>query len=351
MGQYNFELENDGANGKKKKVVLERQRFHVEIVPLLLCLFLALVIWIVIYNLNDESVTQVYTVPLTIEGKESLLENDLSLYNTDEDIKVQIEIKGTNRDIRRCKAEDFRVVANVGEIKEAGGQTVTLSVTMPSGMNSLSCVSTDPPTITVFADVYMEKEVPFDIMMGYMSADASYEIGAPVSNISSFRIAGPSMVIRDIERAAYTVTPDKVTGSIRLTGITPMFYSKTGDIVTIGNDVAYTPLDEDGKPVAISDITITLEVTTSKKVPIRLVYDDKKFDAHIVGDVTTVTLRGDPKLLENISEYTVELINKAGRQQVLLVGDADVEDKLPKGVSILENRTTIAVEVTAAASD
>ncbi len=347
MAHYKFELEKDGSDGKKKKVVLERQRFRVEPIPLVLCLVLSLIIWIVIYNLNDESVTQVYTVPLTVTGKDSLLANDLSLYNSSEDIQVKVEIKGTNRDIRKCKAEDFRVVADVSKIKEAGNQAVTLEVSMPSGINSLTCVSTDPPSINVFADAYVEKEIPFDITMGYMQADSSYEIGTPVSNVKTFRVAGPGTVIREIERASYTISPGVVTGSVRLTGIVPQFYSSTGEAVPVGNNVVYTPFDENKTAIEIADISITLDVATQKKVPIRLVYDETKYSAMILTGVSSVTLHGDPKLVEAITEYTVELNNKEGVVKIRLTGKADVDDKLPLGVSMAEDGEYIQVSIKA----
>ena len=68
MKQYDFVSGTD-ENGKTVVSVGDApKRKKLDIIPLIICFFLSLGIWIYMVNLNDTDVTATMTIPIEIEG-------------------------------------------------------------------------------------------------------------------------------------------------------------------------------------------------------------------------------------------------------------------------------------------
>ena len=80
MKQYDFVSDID-ENGKENvSVAYAPKRRKIDVVPMIICFFIALLIWIYMINLNDTGMTATMTIPVTIEGVDELREKfwDLS---------------------------------------------------------------------------------------------------------------------------------------------------------------------------------------------------------------------------------------------------------------------------------
>lgn len=323
MKQHDFRAEVD-ENGKTKIVVADApKRRKIDIVPMIVCFFIALFMWIYMINLNDTGVTATMTLPIEIEGIDELRANaGMMLYGVDKQ-EVVITVKGSNRDIKRFTQADYRASINVGDITQSGRHSRTVSISVPTG-STITVETKEHLSVNFYTDVNITKKVPFDFVQGNWITNPSYTYTIE-KNADFVDVSGPKSIIDTIEVARFRIPDDKYETGTNFSGFALSFLDKNGDSVTYDSNVVN---------YSTSDISVKVIVSTKKLIPLEIKLPVGVSGIHANPGVDSIYVQGDPYLLASVNKYTVTLseedIAAGGTILFTLTGE-----DLPGGVSFV----------------
>ena len=323
MKQHDFRAEVD-ENGKTKIVVADApRRKKIDIVPMIICFFIALFMWIYMINLNDTGVTATMTLPIEIEGIDELRANSgMMLYGVDKE-EVVITVKGSNRDIKRFTQADYRASINVGDITQSGRHSRTVLISVPTG-STITVETKEHLSVNFYTDVNITKKVPFDFVQGNWITNPSYTYTIE-KNADFVDVSGPKSIIDTIEAARFRIPDDKYETGTNFSGFALSFLDKNGDSVTYDNSVVN---------YSTSSISVKVIVSTKKLIPLEIKLPEGVSGIHANPGVDSIYVQGDPYLLASVNKYTVTLseedIAAGGTILFTLTGE-----DLPDGVSFV----------------
>lgn len=322
-----FDFIKDPEKGGDDSVSLEHTpKRKLDLGPRLVCLVIAVFIWIYMVNLNDTDVTSTLTLKIDVVGTEALRSDDnMLIYGMDKNT-VTITVKGSNRDLKKYTEVDYRATVDVSGIGKAGKHTLPVDIKTPSG-SSITLVNSESPSVTLYSDINMTKSVAFEVAEGTVIKAPAYTYG--IEKSSDFvEISGPQSIIEIIETAMYRIEGEFYS-SKSFSGFSLLFADKNGDYVVSDYGVI---------SYSTNDLTVKVNVTSQRSVPIVVEVLGIGKDLKVSSDVNMVTLVGDPTLLAQLSEYKITLSEAyVGRgAQVTLSGD-----DLPDGVTVLNEGTVV----------
>lgn len=199
MKQYDFMKDSDG-NGAESITIEHTPKRRVDMLPRIICMLLALGIWIYMFNINDADATDTITLRIELSGEDTLAEEGMMVYGFDER-SVTVTIKGTNRDLKRFAESEYKAVVDVIGIAEAKVNNLPITVKVPAN-SSLSVESMTPGTVIVISDYKDEKVISnLEAVFGSVS-EGKFDGELSVSEIS---ISGPREIVSKIVRAEFKI--------------------------------------------------------------------------------------------------------------------------------------------------
>ena len=253
MKRFDFTKDSDNSGGSI--TVEHTPKKKLDLFPRIVCLIIALGIWIYMVNMNDPNSTETFTLKLDLVGATSLVTEDgtpLTVVEMDK-TEVTITVKGTNRDLKTFTKGEYRATVDVSGIKKSGELTVPVKITTPAN-SSISLVTSGVTEVTVSVDLLVEKEIPFTIgfaedqlpIEGY-----EYSILVDVDGIEfdqiagKIKVSGPKSVIDHITAATYTVKYGEQ--SSKYFSVVPTYVTDSAEVI-------------DFSRVVCPDITVTVKV-------------------------------------------------------------------------------------------
>ena len=340
MKQFDFVSGTD-ENGKTVVSVANApKRRKIDILPLILCFFLSLGVWIYMVNLNDTDVTANFTIPIEIVGIEELQSrNDMMIYGVDTK-EIVVTVKGSNRDLRRFSQSDYRAVIDVSDIAESGRHSRTVNISVPAG-STIALDMKELVSVNFYTDVKVTKEVPFDYILGKMITLPNYTY-AIEKNVDSVEVTGPQSIIDSIEAAKFYIPDDEYYTSKNFLGFQLSFLDKNGDNITYDTGVV---------TYSTTDVSVKIAVTMEKLISVDVKIPDGVKDVKAKLDVDSIYIKGDPAVVSSVNKYTITLDKK----DVVLGNSITVElteDDLPTGVELVDPEQTLEITfVKASAKD
>ncbi len=335
MKQYEFMKDTDD-NGNETVNVSYKPKRKLDLFARLVCLFIALVIWLWIVNFNQTDVTETMVLKIDYVGLEALEKDGMMIYGMDKN-EVTITIKGSNRDIRKHEASDYSVVADVSGIDETGVYTLPLTVKIPSD-SGVTVESDSSLNVSLLCDISAEKMIGFDVLVSNDQSSGlinySYESAQSENEIL---IKGPKQVIDMISSARFNANGNFVSNADEMTYFNfPLtFLDQNLNEVNDGGTVEYSTEGMFVDVAAIAHKSITLKITAWNK------------DGEILAtkqSADSIEIWGKPSIIRDINSYPIVIRNAVvGKTlQYDIVGD-----DIAKGVNVNENANiTISFEET-----
>ncbi len=233
-----------------------------------LSLVIAIMIWMVALNEENPTVTRnMSNVDVSIQGKQSLTSKDLIIL--DEEIQVDLKLKGPVLTVGTVKSDDFELYMDVSDIDEAGEYNIPVKVSgLPYGAE-LSSIS--PANVSITIDDLIQVDMPISVN-STGSLDNGLAVFSMSSSVSTVTITGPQKIISTIDNVGATVNLNGITedasleqpiyaytqAGIKVEGITFSKEETTIDILTGYQMDADISVSVQGKPAsgyAISSFT------------------------------------------------------------------------------------------------
>ncbi len=335
MKQYEFMKDID-EDGNESVSVTNKPRRRLDLLPRLVCLFIALIIWIWMVNINDTDVTDTIVVKVDIVGLDALEQSGMMIYGIKDNSEIAVTIKGTNRDIRKYAETEYKAVVDVSGISEVGDFTRPLTLSMPTDSNvTLESVL---PDFTFKVDFKVTKVIPFDVVVsnaqesGTMkySYESSYEMNGEIKE--GIEISGPKTAVDLIFSGRFNVD-----GSFALTRDDKDF--SDFQLTFLDKNLSEVKVDDGIIKYSTADIDVNVKAIGHKNVPLRI---DTAKGIIAKSGTNTVEIWGAPSIIRGINEHYIDMRDqKVGNNIPVEL----TSDSFPEGVYVKEDlKITISFE-------
>lgn len=319
MKQFDF-MRNPDKEGEDAVFVGNKPKRRLDLLPLILCFFIAIVIWIYMVNMNDNDVTATITMPIKIEGDIDLQKDkNLMVYGFDKD-SVTVTVKGTNRDLKKYTDTDYTAVVDVSGVSESGRHTLPVLIKTPEG-SSITLVGNEQINVNLYSDEMLVKNVAFEAIWGDIVTVSTYNYSLELSH-NSVEIAGPRSLVEIIAKAQYKVDGE-LFSSKSFSGFEIKFYDSNGNAVDFEKNIM---------SYSTNDMTVLAKVTHHKEVPLLIKVLGSGSDLSAFTSVEKVNVIGDPMVLAGVTDYTV-ILDEAVEGSITI---PFTNDWLPAGAELQE---------------
>ena len=195
--------EKDIDRAENGEFVEPVEKKRLMIIPRIICLVAALLIWVYVVNNSKEDYEKTFSlVAIKIEGEEVLAsESEMSVYDQSESM-VSITVRGLRSDITNLENSEFKAYVDVSSLKESGRHVVPVKLSLP---DKVSLVSHTPAEITIYTDGRKTVVVPVVNELINYSKNDNIIIDSITPDITEVSVSGPAAVVSKIKRAVALV--------------------------------------------------------------------------------------------------------------------------------------------------
>lgn len=331
MKQHDFIKDPDGDD----IVISDVKKRKLDIVPRIICLIIAAVIWIYFVNINDSSITATFKVKLNVFGADTLKNNSgQMLYGLDTQ-EVTITVKGTNRDLKKYSATDYSASIDVSSVTSSGKHSMEITPVFPEDIaQSLSVISIEPQNVTFYTDIVETKTVNFEAVKGG-EVTTPYHIDI-VQNRTTVDITGPKSMLDKIVTARYSIKSGDYHTSTKFSGFKLELYDANNDVV---------PYDEKNISYTTDNMIVELAVTTESTIGIELFVNEEPVGDGVTFTYNDIVIIGDPTVIlsDSIKNSKIKVNVK---QSDIDFGKVTVRirsEDLPGGVMLKEDYVDVVI--------
>lgn len=284
---------------------------------------IALVVWLLIVNINDPVMIKSYPVPVTIQNG-AYIESGGKTYRIEEEQQTVTVILKGNSSVVQGRGGDIEAVADLRQIVDMNMTPVMVPVTATCEGVPSENITVIPKTIAIKIEDVESRD--FTITVNTINNPGrGYEMGTAEAKPEKVTVSGPASLIRKIDRVAATVDISSLTEDTTKT-VKLDVYDKNQEVISAAQ-MSYLKFDI-GEPVV--DVHLDLW-SVRDNVSLNVDYIGQPADGYQVGSVTvipsTISVAGTDEALAKLAQdrNTIKLPEGA----VVVDGqDKDFEIKL-----------------------
>lgn len=293
-----------------------------HIIPKILALIMAAVLWIYVMNEQNPPIETSLQVPLEIHS----LSTTLAAMDVPDEVKVKV--RGSRSLIYGLRPQDVKAYLDLKNATE-GKYTAQVSATLPNGLELLEIT---PDTVTITLDPISSKRMPVEIRFTG-SLPPGMVVGKVTADTDLITIQGPRSLINAVDRLVATVDVE-------------------GQTTDFTASVPVTPLNKESKKqegvlLSPSNVTVNMNLVqnmTKKTVDIKPILSGELGTGIVLKSITTepdkVEISGDPKEIGKIDAVYTEPVNLSGIDK-----NVNREVKLQLGENITAARSSIILHI------
>lgn len=301
-----------------------------DIAARILCALAAVMLWLYVTSIDSPDHERTFTgVLVSIENEAQLLDRESMSVISGYDNTVSVTVRGKKSDIDKYASSDISAFVDLSGITASGRHALEVVAAPPAG---LTAIEVTPNTVSVYTDQVASKMVPVDVNLHY-TMESTYGLGVPEKNIEQVKVTGPAGVLETIAFARAELELGHVTSSMT-------------------QRVPLTLIGDDGNPVTnpyirsdATDVLVNIPVYMYKDIPVTV---DFKYgylnesNAKVTIEPSTLTVRGDPKVLANFNTYQALVID-----ETKITGDYSQVARLtlPEGVTNVDRIENVTVSL------
>ena len=204
MKQYDF-MKDPDVQGSDSITVEHTPKRKLNLFPRIICLLVALGIWIYMFNMNEDDITTEIDLQIEVVGTEVLEEKGMMYYGFDQNT-VTIKVQGTNRDLRQYKASDYKATVDVSGIIDKTVNNLAIKIEHPT---NLTLVDKSITSVGILFDYVQEADIS-DIEVVLSAASAVGLEGE--LNLDTVPVEGAKELIDKIARIEIVIDGDVKEG-------------------------------------------------------------------------------------------------------------------------------------------
>ena len=289
----------------------------------------AIILWMVVVNIEDPEKTKGFTIPVTIENNEYLSDMGKTyeiLNNTD---KISFTVTGKRSIIEELSDSDFTAVANLENIND-DMTTIPVSVTASRYASQIEINKRDA-TLKVTVENLKSQKFPVKVVTKGTPAAYCY-VESAVSTPEKITVTGPESVLEQIATIQATADVNNAEENVETNSAVVLLDND-------GNEISQERLSLNRTSVAID-----VHIAMGKSVPLKFTTNGTPADGYrYTGSEcndATIKLVGDSDVLSAVSELEISgpAMSIAGATNNINMS-IDLAKYLPEGVSLASDQS------------
>ena len=281
----------------------------------ILSVLMAILIWIVVLNINDPSKTRTIAGVRVELLNEDIVTGNNQVYEILDGQLVSVTVTGPRTIVDTLKAKDFTVTADFKDLSQANSIPINVELAEYSYQQKVTINKKSHNTVQLRIEDLKEKE--YDIDVRYIGQPAEgYVVTDTILDTPKVKIIAPVSVHENIKQVCVSVDVSNVSSDFETVVPVKVYDSKAVELIQAENNVT----------VNVTNVRAGNTVYYTKKIPV--VYDD-----------ITNTVNGLE--ISNV-EVSMKEVSVMGRKEVL---DMVESLRLPTDTITFEEGNTEAEEV------
>ncbi len=297
-------------------------------------LILAVVIWIVVANVDDYKTTkQISGIQIEFINGSAITEKN-KVYEVPEGTTVDIVVKGKRSVVEKLTSDDFKAVADLSKMSITNAVTVEVSAISSYIGKDLTITSADNAVVVAVEDK-LETQFPITVRTTSEVAEG-YAISSKVATPNLITVRGAESVVNNIREVVVTV--DVKGAKDNLTAIAqPVFIDGNGE-----------KIDSDKFEYDVKDVEVLINVMKTKELSVKIREKGEPLDGYAIASIdyqpTSIVVVGLPEDLAKVEEIIIDDVDvtNAYKEMELTV---NIVDYLPSGITLVDSNQEIAIKI------
>ncbi|MGN0155499.1 MAG: YbbR-like domain-containing protein [Lachnospiraceae bacterium] len=299
-----------------------------------LSLVIAIVIWIIVANVDDYKTTkQISGIEIEFTNGDAITEKN-KVYEVPEGTTIDIVVKGRRSIVEELTNEDFKAVADLSKMSVTNAVAVEVSAVSSYIAKELTISYTDNAVI-VAVENKLEKQLPITVRANSEVAEG-YAIRSKTAAPNLITVKGAESVVNTIEEVVVDVDVKNASHSLTAYAV-PVFLDKNGEAIDS------TKFEYDVKEVEVS-----VEILKTKKLAVRINTTGEPKEGYAIASIdyqpTSILVVGEASDLEKVDELVIDDIDVTDCDKDLETSIA-LTDYLPSGIALAEDTEEVMVKV------
>ena len=288
---------------------------------------IAIIIWLIIVNIEDPEKSKVYTVPVTIEHADYLESKGKAYQVVNGSDAVSFTVTAKRSVIEELTKNDFTATADLEYVDESSGK-VPISITSSRYNNRLEYSNRDQ-YMQLLIEELQTLTYPVEIVTTGEPA-AGCVVKETTSDPEGIRVSGAESIVANVSGARVTLDIDGASKNV----------SEKKAIVLL-DDNGEEIEDVTGLTLSKKKARVKARIVMQKQVGLSFATSGSPANGYTAGAVTSsvekVTVEGKSEMINSLStlNITSDQLNLSGKKESFDV-EISLKEFLPDGVSLAE---------------
>lgn len=316
-----------------KKVLTE------NLILKILSVFLAILIWIVVVNINDPSTTRVVSGIKVEVLNDSVITGNQQVYKIVEGQTITVTVTGPRTMVDSLKASDFTAQADFMDISQANSVPITVELNEYAMQQKITINGQSNNTMRLKVENVVEEK--YDVQVRYLgTAPEGYLIEETTLDVSTVTIRAAESVHEKIQDVCVNVDIREATEDFSVE-VDVKAYTNTGVEVLQAYEEA---------TVNVQTITASNVVYYTKSVPVDYAEITQVSNNVTISDIAlsqdSIAVKGKKAVLDSVEKITLSTESVViDDSQESFVFPYQIRDLLPEGVYSYDTSENIELTV------
>lgn len=300
----------------------------------LISLIIAIVIWIIVANVDDYKTTkQISGIEIEFINGDAITEKN-KVYEVPEGSTIDIVVKGPRSVLESLDGDDFKAVADLSKMSVTNAVAVEVSAVSSNIARDLT-INYSNNAIIIAVEDKIEKQLPITVRANGDVADG-YAIRGKAATPNLITIQGAESVVNTVEEVVVDID---VTGASQgLTALAkPVFLNHGGEEV----DASKFQYD-------VEEVSVAVEIMQTKELNVRILTAGEVKEGYAIASVdyqpTSILVVGENADLAKVDEIIIDDIDVSGCNKDLETSIM-ISDYLPEGIMLVGDVQEIMIKV------
>lgn len=311
-----------------------RKRILTHLDLKVISLVIAILIWIIVANVDDYKTTkQITGIEIEFVNGSAITEKN-KVYEVPEGTTVDVVIKGPRSIVEGLTRDDFKAVADLSKMSITNSVMVDVSA-ISSRVDKEITIANTSNAVNVEVENKIEKQLPITVKTTSSVAEG-YAISNKSATPNLITVEGAESIVSTINEVYVEVDVSKANHDIVAYG-EPVFLDFAGEVI----DSAKFDYD-----VTSAEVTVQVKKTKELSVKVKTVGEVK--DGYTISSIdyqpTSVVVVGEPEDLARVDEVVINDIKVTNCDEDLETS-VNLADYLPSGIVIADDTEEVMIKV------
>ena len=305
----------------------------------LLAALFAVILWLVVVNIDDPKISQRFSATVVIENAEYLTDQGKYFEVLDDTNTIVFTVTAKRSYIEKLSNTDFKAVSNMENAaidNESGTGKVPIEVTALR-YSSLVTISKATQNLEIALDNLAQDQ----FIVGVETSGTLPEgcaLGEVTVSPNLLKVSGPESVVSSIDHVTASIDVTNMTSDV-VASVIPILYDSDGNVI-----------DKNELTLNMSTVTVTVRILDIKDVALIFNVTGTPADGYAYMDMEyepkTIAIKGTASSLNNVTAINIPenaLDISGARGDITQV--IDVSEYLPSGVTVAD-QSQVKVKVT-----